>query len=289
MLIKAVLVPLLSLVLAAPLHSAVAAPAAEPAAAPRDDDPARTLAPHGRVTYTAHRGGSLEVPENSMSGLTEALRRGTASALDVDVRRLRDGTLVAMHDATLNRTTTAKGPVRKLDRHQWGRIWLRHSPRLRGSWPREHPPTLAKVLDRFGGHTPLVLELKDPAGLGRLGSMLRGRKLTGSVHVQSNSVALAARARSEGLLTSVWRSARQLRTDRPERWRRTVDILSVDHRARARDVRRAVDSGVARVWGHTVNTPAARDRMVRLGCDTIVTDAPGLLSRTPRRTAAPPG
>ena len=64
------------------------------------------------IVYTAHRGGALEVPENSMSGLMAAFERRTAQVIDVDTRMLRDGTLVVMHDATLDRTTYARGPVR---------------------------------------------------------------------------------------------------------------------------------------------------------------------------------
>lgn len=72
-----------------------------------------------RVTYVAHRGGAREVPENSMSGLMAAYRRGTAQVLDFDTRVLRDGTPVVFHDATLNRTTFLGGLVRKLDAEEW--------------------------------------------------------------------------------------------------------------------------------------------------------------------------
>jgi glycerophosphoryl diester phosphodiesterase len=89
-----------------------------------------------------------------------------------------------------------------------------------------------------------------------------------------------------GLLTGVWRSAAQARTDRPERWRRVVDVLSVDHRARAVDLRRAAHSGIGRVWAHTIRTPAARDRALRLGCDGVMTDTPRRLARAYARTLA---
>lgn len=85
-----------------------------------------------------------------------------------------------------------------------------------------------------------------------------------------------------GLLTQLWRSAQQLREDRPRMWRGFVDLLDVDYQARKKDLRRAVTSGIRRVWAHTVNTPEARDRMLRLGCGGIISDAPTLLTRTPR-------
>ncbi|MGH3323856.1 MAG: glycerophosphodiester phosphodiesterase [Streptomyces sp.] len=239
-----------------------------------------------RLVYAAHRGGALEVPENSMAGLLSTYRRNVTQVLDVDVRSLRDGTLVAMHDAALDRTTDGSGPVGALTRSQWRRVRLQPSPGLPGSWHQEHPPTVAAVLDRFGGRIVLNLELKDRGGLKKLARLVRERGLTDAVYVQSNRLSLAARAHRMGLLTSVWRSVKQAREDRPARWREEVDMLSVDYRARAADIRRAVDSGVPRVWSHTVTTTAARDRVLGLGCDGVLTDAPRLLAHTPERRTA---
>lgn len=242
-----------------------------------------------RVTYTAHRGGALEVPENSMSGLVAAYERGTAQVLDVDTRILRDGTLVAMHDATLDRTTTSTGPVRSLTLREWRKVRLRPGAGLPGSWRPERPPTVAEVLDRFGGRIVLMLEAKDPHSLRSLGSLIRARGLTRSVFVNSNEPHVAARAHAMGLLAQLWRSRAQMRTDRPELWAGFVDVLDVDHKARDVDVLRAVNSGVPRVWAHTVTTPRQRDRALRLGCDGVITDAPGLLARTPVKGAKSAG
>ncbi|MGW6020648.1 glycerophosphodiester phosphodiesterase [Streptomyces sp. NPDC055099] len=238
-----------------------------------------------RVTYTAHRGGALEVPENSMSGLVAAYKRGTAQVIDVDTRMLRDGTLVAMHDETLDRTTTSTGPVSSLTLREWRRVRLRPGSGLPGSWRSERPPTVAEVLDRFGGRIVLMLEAKDPRSLRRLGSLIRARGLTRSVFVNSNDPRVAARAHRMGLLAQLWRSKAQMRTDRPEGWAGFVDVLDVDHKARDADLLRAVYSGVPRVWAHTVTTPSQRDRALRLGCNGVITDAPGLLARTPVKGA----
>lgn len=240
-----------------------------------------TVAALPRTVYVAHRGGALEVPENSMAGLVAARARGTAPVLDVDTRQLRDGTLVAMHDATLDRTTAASGPVRRLDRAAWEHVRNRPGRALPGFRP-ERPPTVAEVLDRFGGRSVLMLEAKDPASLDRLAGLVRSRGLSRSVLVNTNHPYVAQRAHRLGLIAQLWRSARQMRTDDPARWRGFVQVLDVDHLARDGDLRRAVRSGVTHVWAHTVDTPEDRDRALRLGCDGIITDAPGLLARTPR-------
>jgi glycerophosphoryl diester phosphodiesterase len=239
-----------------------------------------------RVTYVAHRGGAREVPENSMSGLMAAHRRGTAQVLDVDTQVLRDGTLVVLHDPTLDRTTSLSGKVRALSLPEWREVRLRPRASLPGSWRSERPPTVAEVLDRFGGRIVLMLELKDPRGLGGLAGMIRARGLTRSVFVNSNDPEVARRAHRLGLLAQLWRSAGQLHRDRPERWRSYVDLLDVDHRARDADLLRAVRSGIPRVWAHTVVTPAERDRALALGCDGIITDTPGRLARHPARARA---
>ncbi|WP_327356528.1 glycerophosphodiester phosphodiesterase [Streptomyces sp. NBC_01304] len=242
-----------------------------------------------QVVYTAHRGGALEVPENSMSGLMAAHARGTAQVLDVDTRILRDGTLVAMHDAKLDRTTHSRGPVRSLTRADWEQVRLRPDRGLHGQWRSERPPTVAEVLERFGGKVVLMLEAKDPQSLRTLAGMLKVRGLTRSVFVNSNRPSVARRAHGLGLNAQLWRSAKQMKGDHPERWASFVDVLDVDYKARDRDLVRAVRSGIPRVWAHTVNTPGQRDRVLRLGCNGVITDAPGLLARTPIKGVARAG
>ncbi|MFF2851556.1 glycerophosphodiester phosphodiesterase [Streptomyces sp. NPDC058001] len=240
-----------------------------------------TLRALPRIVYTAHRGGALEVPENSMAGLMAAYDRGTAQVLDFDTRMLRDGTPVVLHDATLDRTTSGTGPVEQLSPAGWRAVRLRPGPELPGAWRAERPPTVAEVLDRFGGRIVLTLEAKDPRALRALGALIKDRGLSRSVLVNSNRPDVAEQAHDLGLLSQLWRSARQMRTDSPERWASFVDVLDVDHKAREADLVRAVRSGVPRVWAHTVNSTRQRDRVLRLGCDGVLTDVPGLMARTP--------
>ena len=60
---------------------------------------------------SAHRGGPEDgYPENALSTLRHTFERGVRM-LEVDVRRTADGILVLMHDETLDRTTTGRGPL----------------------------------------------------------------------------------------------------------------------------------------------------------------------------------
>jgi glycerophosphoryl diester phosphodiesterase len=58
----------------------------------------------------AHRGHSLEVPENTIAAYDRAIELG-AEMIEADVNISRDGQLVMMHDPTLDRTTSGHGRV----------------------------------------------------------------------------------------------------------------------------------------------------------------------------------
>ena len=62
--------------------------------------------------FAAHRGGSLLWPENSLLAFRNALALG-ADYIEFDVHVSKDGEVVVIHDATLDRTTTGRGPVRE--------------------------------------------------------------------------------------------------------------------------------------------------------------------------------
>ena len=61
----------------------------------------------------AHRGENGVFPENTVIGLQEAVRLG-ARQVEFDVKRTKDGRLILMHDATVDRTTDGKGKVSDL-------------------------------------------------------------------------------------------------------------------------------------------------------------------------------
>lgn len=70
-------------------------------------------APKARHKYivAAHRGDHTIYPENTLEGYAMAIKDG-ADYIEIDLRTTSDGQLVSMHDATLNRMTDGKGPVR---------------------------------------------------------------------------------------------------------------------------------------------------------------------------------
>jgi glycerophosphoryl diester phosphodiesterase len=63
-----------------------------------------------KLVVIAHRGNHVDFPENTIASFKEAIKAG-ADYVEVDLRTSRDGHLVVVHDATVDRTTNGKGKV----------------------------------------------------------------------------------------------------------------------------------------------------------------------------------
>ena len=115
------------------------------------------LDPNVRLVV-AHRGNRVAAPENTVAALREAVDIG-ADAIEFDVRVSRDGVPVLMHDAVLDRTTDARGPVRSYLLNELEKV--NAGARFPGADGKHHPiPTLEEVLDGFR-RTPMVIEVKE--------------------------------------------------------------------------------------------------------------------------------
>ena len=268
-------------VCASPAPAAAAAGAAGEAQTP-------SIAALPSFVYDAHRGGSLEARENSLSGLDRVLASGAVEVLDLDTQELRDGTVVLMHDSTVDRTTSSTGAVSRYTSATWGDVRLDTGAWLRPAPAPEPAPTLDAALARYGGRVVMTVEAKNPASVPVIAAMLRRRKLTESVYVNTNSPEVARAIHATGLHAHLWRSAGQMRADVPARWAPYVDLLDVDVLGTDAQIRAAVQSGIPRVWAHTLTSRPQRDRIRRLGVGGVITDDPSyLLGRTSRYPASP--
>ena len=117
----------------------------------------------GSVLISGHRGGREKgFPENSVEGFKNVLKKVPA-IFEIDPRLTKDSVIVLMHDATLDRTTTGKGP---LSDYTWKQL---QSFRLKDSDGNVTPykiPTLQKVIKWSKGRTVVNLDKKDvPMGM----------------------------------------------------------------------------------------------------------------------------
>lgn len=92
-----------------------------------------------------------------MAAFERAIQVGV-DAVELDVRATRDGALVVLHDATLDRTTDREGPVAELSLEQ-----VRQADA--GAWfgrefVGQRVPVLADVLDLLRHRATVVLEIK---------------------------------------------------------------------------------------------------------------------------------
>ncbi len=66
-----------------------------------------------KIIIEAHRGARAEAPENTLAAFQRALDL-KADSIELDVHPAVDGTLMTIHDNTLDRTTDGTGPLTSL-------------------------------------------------------------------------------------------------------------------------------------------------------------------------------
>ena len=108
----------------------------------------------------AHRGGAALWPENSLLAFQSAIALGS-DLIELDVHQSRDGVIIVIHDATVDRTTDGAGAVGSLTSADLRRLRLRGPG---GASSAEHVPTLEEVLAAAApSHAGLLIEVKEPA------------------------------------------------------------------------------------------------------------------------------
>lgn len=103
----------------------------------------------GRALVFAHRGASAERPENTRAAFALAVAHG-ADAIETDLHQSRDGAVVLLHDAGLERLG-GRGVVGEATFAEL---------RALDAGDGEPVPELGEVLDAFGGEVAFNLELK---------------------------------------------------------------------------------------------------------------------------------
>jgi glycerophosphoryl diester phosphodiesterase len=252
----------------------------------------------------AHRGASLERPENTLCAFERALELGV-DALETDLHRTADGHLVLSHDPVLTRTcgvpmviaTSSFADVRSCDAG-WGFV----APD--GARPfAEHGicvPTLDELLDTFPKVTVNV-DLK-PRGRDVVDAViarLRRRGDEGRVHLASFHPATLHAIRRAGYPGGTSLTVAEVLRVRalPLPWLRTmppggtaaqVPVAFRGLRFDTKDFIARCHALSLRVDYWTVNDPMEARRLVALGADGIMTDDPARIVPALRPTSAIP-
>jgi glycerophosphoryl diester phosphodiesterase len=122
----------------------------------------------------AHRGASVEAPENTLRAFERALELG-ADGIELDVQVTRDGVAVVFHDSTLKRLTGARG--RLVDR-TWSEL-------LKLCVQGEPIPTLTDVLALTRKRAILQIEIKKGVPVAPVLAAIRRTASTGNVILAS--------------------------------------------------------------------------------------------------------
>ena len=95
------------------------------------------------IIVCAHRGASSTAPENTIPAFAEAVALG-CEMIEFDVRSTTDGTLVILHDSSVDRTTDGSGLIWELDYQEIRQL---DASNAIGTFSEIQIPTLQEVLD----------------------------------------------------------------------------------------------------------------------------------------------
>jgi glycerophosphoryl diester phosphodiesterase len=233
----------------------------------------------------AHRGASGYAPENTFAAFRRAIALG-AGFIETDLQLSRDARLVAIHDATVNRTTNGQGAVhdmtlaelRRLDAGFW----------FGSEFAGERIPTIEEILEFANKHDVVFyLEMKPSGSWGGehalISALRESREIARTVVISFDAAILAAVRKIEptlmtGLLfeghipnplaKAIEIGARQLAV------RGDLVTPRLLKEARGHDLQ---------VVCWTVNHPGHMRLLVQAGVDGIISDYPDRLLELTRR------
>lgn len=213
-----------------------------------------------------------------MAAFTEAKRQG-ADGIELDVHPSRDGQLVVIHDATVQRTTQGYGPVVSLTLEQLRALDAGHkfAPQFAG----ERIPTLRQVL-RFAAANGLMVNVEvktgPPSYAGVEQLVLRELRATGMLeHVVVSSfqteVLMNMRALEKGVATALLTGELQVASPRHARAIGATAIHPAFRTVSPALLNEALQLGLA-VRPYTVNDEQVMQRLAAWGAHGVITDDP---------------
>jgi glycerophosphoryl diester phosphodiesterase len=223
----------------------------------------------GKLFVIAHRGASAFEPENTLRAVRRALDLG-ADMVEVDVRESRDGYIVVIHDATVDRTTDGRGCVKDMSLREL---------RMLDAGLGERIPTLEEVAKMVKGKAKLVVEVKVPGIEGKVVRLVEESSMENEALVTSfyHPVLRRVKSLNNNVRTGVIIASRpvkpvQLALDAES------NALFPKHVYVDREmVLEAHENGLP-VYPWTVDTLEELKRLIEMQVDGVVTNKPNLLS-----------
>ena len=151
------------------------------------------------VLSVGHRGTIVWGPENTIPAFETALAMG-ADAVEMDVQETKDGELILMHDATLDRTTDCRGEVAQ---KSWAEIKVCKVIPLLPGIESASIPTFYEALNALRGRTVIEVDVKTPLSAAKVASEISQAGMTNQVMVLTGSIVAANFTRLRASLS--WR------------------------------------------------------------------------------------
>ena len=218
-----------------------------------------------RILRIGHRGAAGHAPENTIAAIRKGISLGV-DFVEVDVQRARDGRLVVMHDALVDRTTDGTGLVSEMT---WKEL------QLLDAGGGERVPSVEAALAAANGHAGVMLEAKT-AGIGPdLHRAVRASGFLGPVIYASflHAEILAIRAidplaRTMALMECVPVSGAAFARDA------NATMVGVAYDSAAAEFIATLHDAGLEVLLYTVNEPRLIQRAIDLGVDGVISDYP---------------
>ena len=235
----------------------------------------------------AHRGASGYAPENTLAAFRRAVALG-ATFIETDLQLSRDARFVAIHDDSVDRTTSGKGRVHDLSLTELRRLDA-------GSWfgsefSGEQIPTLEEILDFSKKHDVVFyLEVKPGAAWGGehalVGALRESGEIPRTVVISFNGMILQKLRQIEPTVMTGLLNDGQL--DRPVDEAIQVGARQLCVRGDLVTPALLADSRKKdlQVVCWTVNHPAHMRMLMEAGVDGIMSDYPDRLIEATKKAA----
>lgn len=216
-----------------------------------------------------HRGARAYEPENTLRSFKKALELGV-NAVELDVRVTKDGEVVVIHDAEVERTTNGKGLVNELTLKEIKQLNTEKDEKI---------PTLEEALDFLDKKLKVLIELKETGLEAKVLNTVQKKGLEKNVIIVSflEETLRKVRELNEKVETGLInvKNKNQVKSATELKANYLLPFYRFTHTA---DVQKAHQNGLkVIVW--TINKPEEVADYTKKGVDGITSDTPDILSR----------
>ena len=222
----------------------------------------------------AHRGASLEIPENTQAAVRAAVE-ARADWVEIDVQESADGTVMVFHDSDFKRMGGPSKGIWELHDTEIGAIDI-------GSWKSpafvgERTPRLSDILEICKDRSGVLIELKYYGHNQRLEErvvdIIEASGMTDQVMIMSLNHQGVAKIRQ---LRPNWKVGLLSTVALGNVTKLDLDFLGLNARTTSRRQLREAEKRRIKIYVWTVNDPVYMAAMLSRGVDGLITDNPSL-------------